>query len=172
MCLATPVPRAPAPGRTAEARPAPATSRVPAIRSLGRLTTDPPRGPGTRGVSGEGPGHTGSLHSAPPCTCVCRTAALDTARWRTPGRRWSSTCFPSEFEPAEGCPPGRAGLELPVATSAGTSPKSLSLQDPLAFGKCVSSSKIALYFFYSIVGYSSCLSRSRVRVMGAGLCEA
>nr|XP_054369297.1 interferon-stimulated gene 20 kDa protein isoform X1 [Mirounga angustirostris] len=53
-------------------------------------------------------------------------------------------------------------------------PKSSSLQDsnPLAFGKCVFSSKIALYFFYSIIGYSSGLFLSWVRVMGPSPCDA
>lgn len=104
---------------------------------------------------------------APPRACVYRATAPDTARWRTPGPRWSFTSSPSGFEPADGCLLWREGLGICSALSIRTSPMSSSLQDsnPLAFGKCIFSNKIALYFFYSIIGHPSSLSLSQGRVM-------
>ncbi|XP_036856454.2 interferon-stimulated gene 20 kDa protein isoform X2 [Manis javanica] len=57
---------------------------------------------------------------SPICTCACRTTSLDTAPWKTPGRRWSSTESPGKSEPAEGCPPrgGRLKLHSPPCPGA------------------------------------------------------
>ena len=107
----------------------PAESRV--SEAWGCSPTDPPQGPGNRGAGGEGPGHRGSLHSALPqvplppplCPCVYRTASLDPARWKTPGRRWSSTESPCKFGPAEGCRPGGWVTAAPASPCRRDSPR-------------------------------------------------
>lgn len=115
LCLAMPGPSAPALGQTGEAGPAPATCGLQGVRRLGLLTHRPPSGPGKPGCRRGRPRSQGvsafSLTPSPPpppplCPRVYRTASLDTARWKMPGRRWSSTESPCKFGPAEGCRPG------------------------------------------------------------------
>ena len=74
----------------------------------------------------------------------CRTAGWDTAQWRTPGQPWSFTTSPGESRAV------RAARLVVSALPKDQRPSSLQDKNSLAFGKCIFSSKIDLYFLYSL----------------------
>ena len=132
------------PGLMGEARPAPDTCRVQGVRALG--DSPDPLQPWTSGCELGRPRSHGAWIQPPvsSLSCVCRTAGWDTAQWRTPGQPWSFTTSPGESRAV------RAARLVVSALPKDQRPSSLQDKNSLAFGKCIFSSKIDLYFLYSL----------------------